>query len=208
MNATQATDPACAVGRSGSDDAIDLQRITTGDSGGLTDLYDRHSAGIFGLALRITNDRSMAEDVVQEAFVSVWKNAARFDPARGSGRTWILAITHHRAIDAVRRRRGLVMSLDGEDGLPVWAPAGPDVWPEVSQRLDRAAVQLALAALPEVQRRSIELAYFGGLTQEEIAVATGAPLGTVKSRVRLGLLRLRKSLRQSDLEQGSIVTAI
>ncbi len=191
MNATQATDPACAVSRSGSDDAIDLQRIITGDSGGLTDLYDRHSAGIFGLALRITNDRSMAEDVVQEAFVSVWKNAARFDPARGSGRTWIL-----------------VMSLDGEDGLPVWAPAGPDVWPEVSQRLDRAAVQLALAALPEVQRRSIELAYFGGLTQEEIAVATGAPLGTVKSRVRLGLLRLRKSLRQSDLEQGSIVTAI
>lgn len=205
MNGTQAAHPRHSLDR--GTDAVDLQRIAAGDSGGVADIYDRHSAVVFGLAMRIANDRAIAEDVVQETFVSVWRCASGFDPAKASARTWILTIAHHRAVDAVRRRRRPVISLNGdEDGAPVWAPAGPDVWPEVCARLDGAAVRLALAELPHVQRRTIELAYFGGMTQQEIAETTGAPLGTVKSRVRLGLSGLRRSLSPAYIEPEVIGT--
>lgn len=188
-----------------SADAVCLERIAGGDSGGIADLYDRHSAAAFGLAMRVTNDRGLAEDAVQETFISVWRDAARFDPARASARTWILAIAHRRAVDAVRRRRRPVISLDVEhDGRPLWNPAGPDVWPAVSARLDGAAVQLALSALPEAQRQTIEMAYFGGLTQQEIAARTSAPLGTVKGRVRLGLAALRDLLAPPESEDAVI----
>jgi len=188
-----------ATARRSSTDTADLQRIVAGDAGGVADLYDRHSAMVFGLALRVTNDQGLAEDVVQETFVSVWQAASSFDPTKASARTWILTIAHRRAVDAVRRRRRPVLSLDLNDAdAPMRLPAVPDVWAEVSPRLDRVTVQVALAKLPEAQRLSLELAYFDGLTQQEIAAATGVPLGTVKGRVRLGLVRLHELLSADD----------
>lgn len=170
--------------------------MAAGASEAVAELYDRHSSLIFGLALRVTNDRALAEDATQETFVAIWKNAARFDPACGSVRTWILAIAHNRAVDTVRRRRVAVLSLEEDSGAAETVPACADVWPEVSARFDTAAVTRAFASLPKAQRLSIELAYFGGLTQNEIAAATGVALGTAKGRVRLGLARLRELLWQ------------
>ncbi len=148
---------------------------------------------MYGLALRITNDPMLAQDVVQDAFLGVWRNAARFESAKASGRTWIMSITHHRAIDAIRRRRPTV-ELPEPEMPPPAALTMPDIWDEVEGRLDAGAIRAALSRLSEVQRQAIELAYFAGLTQQEIAERTRAPLGTVKSRVRLGLLALREEL--------------
>lgn len=183
---------AIAAGEATDTGAAELQRAASGDAGAIAALYDRYSSAVMGIAMRVTGDREGAEDVVQETFVSIWKNAARFDPTRGSDRSWVLSIAHHRAVDVVRRRRLRQVSLDGDVEIPL--PPGPDVWPEVMGRLDRAAIATALQALPAVQRQCIELAYLGGLTQQEIATLTGAPLGTVKSRVRVGLLRLHDLL--------------
>ncbi len=149
---------------------------------------------MYGLALRITNDPMLAQDVVQEALLGVWRNASRFEPGKASGRTWIMAITHHRAVDAIRRRRPTV-ELPEPEMPPPAALTMPDIWEEVAGRLDSATIRSAMARLSDVQRQAIELAYFGGLTQQEIAERTSAPLGTVKSRVRLGLLALRDELR-------------
>jgi len=194
--------------RRSSTDAADLQRIVAGDAGGVAELYDRHSAMVFGLALRVTNDHGLAEDVVQETFVSVWQGASSFDKTKASARTWILTIAHRRAVDAVRRRRRPVLSLDLNEGdAPMRLPAAPDVWADVSPRLDSATVQLALAELPEAQRHSLLLAYFAGLTQQEIAAATGVPLGTVKGRIRLGLVRLRELLSPADDEYEAVPTS-
>jgi len=174
-------------------DGTALQRIARGELGALDDLYERYKTMAYSIAYRITNDATLAEDVVQEAFLGVWRNAARYVEGRGSVKTWLLSIVHHRAIDAVRRRRATV-ELPERDDVPPAALRLPDVWSEVSASLDADAVRAALASLTDVQREAIELAYFGGLTQVEIAEKTGTPLGTVKSRVRLGLLAMRKVL--------------
>jgi RNA polymerase sigma-70 factor (ECF subfamily) len=156
-------------------------------------LYDRYRAMAYAIALRITADATLAEDVVQDAFLGVWRHAERYAEGRGSVKTWLLAIVHHRAIDAVRRRRPASELPDPELPSPPQLVTG-DVWAEVAGRLDAIEVRAALAALSEVQREAIELAYWGGLSQTEIATRTGAPLGTVKSRMRLGLLALRQQL--------------
>jgi RNA polymerase sigma-70 factor, ECF subfamily len=177
------------------DDEALLDRAARGDQGALGMLYDRYQGLMYGLASRITGDSALAQDVVQEAFVGIWRNAARFSADRASARTWMLSITHHRAVDAVRRRRPVSELPDPE--VPPESMVVPDVWPEVNRRLDAASVRAAVSTLSDVQREAIELAYFGGLTQPEIAERTGAPLGTVKSRVRLGLLQLRAALESS-----------
>src|SRR4051794_943752 len=156
-------------------------------------LYDRYRTMAYSIALRITSDASTAEDVVQDAFLGAWRNAARYVDARGSVKTWLLSIVHHRAVDAVRRRRPTI-ELPDHEGAPQSALTLPDIWPEVSAGLDREAVQAALGGLSEVQREALEMAYFGGLTQLEIAARTNTPLGTVKSRMRLGLLSMRRVL--------------
>ena len=172
-----------------------LGRLATGvDEAALSELYDRYQAQMYGLAMRITNDSALAQDSVQEAFVGVWRNAARYAEGRASVRTWILSITHHRAIDILRRRRATTPLPEIDDGSE--ALTVPDVWPEVARATDAAAVRAALETLPEAQRRAIELAYFGGLTQTEIADREDIPLGTVKGRVRLGLASLRKALEE------------
>ena len=175
-----------------SDEAL-LERLAAGpDERALSDLYDRYQAQMYGLAMRITRDPALAQDAVQEAFVGVWRNAARYAAGRSTVRTWMLSIAHHRAIDIVRRRRPTTALPETETADA--ALSSPDVWPEVAQTLDRAAVTSAMATLPDAQRDAIQLAYFEGLTQVEIAERTSTPLGTVKSRVRLGLLAMRRVL--------------
>ncbi len=170
-----------------------LVRLADGELDALGDLYDRYKTMAYSIAYRITNDATLAEDVVQEAFLGAWRNAARYVEGRGSVKTWLLAIVHHRAIDAVRRRRP-TSELPDVELPPPDALRLPDVWAEVAAGLDAATVHGALATLSDVQREAIELAYFNGLTQQEIADQTATPLGTVKSRVRLGLLAMRRYL--------------
>ena len=180
---------------SGSSDEALLQRLAeTADESALSELYDRYQAVMYGLAMRITNDAGLAQDAVQEAFVGIWRNAARYVSGRASVRTWMLSITHHRAVDVIRRRRATTALPESDASATDEALTVPDVWPEVARAFDGAAVRTAVAQLPDVQREAIELAYFGGLTQVEIAERTDAPLGTVKSRVRLGLQQMRRQL--------------
>jgi RNA polymerase sigma-70 factor (ECF subfamily) len=175
-----------------TDEAL-LEDAAHGDQGAIAVLYDRYKGVMYGLASRITGDPALAQDAVQEAFVGIWRNASRFSSAKASARTWMLSIAHHRAVDMVRRRRPTIDLPDPELPPPAQL-VSVDIWPEISQRLDADSVRAAMLTLSGVQREAIELAYFGGLTQQEIAARTGAPLGTVKSRVRLGLLQLRASL--------------
>ena len=189
--------PTGLRGRSASptDDAdrAVLALVNAGQLDALQELYDRYRVMAYSIALRITSDSSLAEDVVQDAFLGVWRNASRYVEGRGSVKTWVLAIVHHRAVDAVRRRRPTTELPERED-IPPPQLTVPDIWPDVAAELDRAEIAAALATLSPAQREAIELAYWGGLTQQEIAERTGAPLGTVKSRVRLGLLALRGAL--------------
>jgi len=178
-----------------------MDRLAGGDLGALDLLYEQYGAMAISIAYRITGDRSAAEDVVQDAFLGAWRNAGRYAGARGSVRTWLLSIVHHRAIDAIRRRRPTVELPDPEATLPD-ALTLPDAWGEVELRLDREAVWEAITQISDVQREAIELAYFGGLTQTEIAERTGVPLGTVKGRLRLGLQGLRAALLASDRGTG------
>jgi RNA polymerase sigma-70 factor (ECF subfamily) len=184
--------PVAAAERDPADETL-LERVAGGDPDALSELYERYRTVTYSVALKITANPSAAEDVVQEAFLGVWRNASRYVSARGSVKTWILAIVHHRAIDSLRRRRP-TSELPESDAPPPTSLVLPDIWPEVAGRLDRDAIAAALATLSPIQREALELAYYGGLTQQEIAARTGAPLGTVKSRVRLGLLAMRAAL--------------
>ena len=200
------SDPEIAThGATGSEadrtDRVQMERLAAGDLGALDSLYDQYGAMAYSIAYRITGDRTAAEDVVQEAFLGAWRNAARYVDARGSVRTWLLSIVHHRAIDAIRRRRPTVELPESESSLPDSLTL-PDTWAAVELSLDREAVQAALTTISDVQREAIELAYFGGLTQTEIAQRTGVPLGTVKGRLRLGLQGLRAALTIPGVGRG------
>jgi len=157
-------------------------------------LYDRLSRQAFGLAYRILGDGPSAEDVVQEAFLALWRRAERIDPARGKLSSLVLTLVHHRAIDVLRANRGQQsrqMSVDLAEVEKIDA----DVSERVLQSLSRDNVRAALAGVPDDQRRAIEMAYFEGLTHIEIAEALELPLGTVKSRLRLGLEKMRAALK-------------
>jgi RNA polymerase sigma-70 factor (ECF subfamily) len=191
--------PGRPVSTVDDDDRQVLARIANGELNALEALYDRYRTMAYSIALRVTGDAALAEDVLQEAFLGAWRHAGRYAEERGSVKTWLLAIVHHRAVDALRRRRPTNALPETEDVTP--APLTvPDLWGEVSADLDADTVRGALDVLPDVQREAIELAYFGGLTQQEIATRTGAPLGTVKGRMRLALLAMRRHL----LEQGVV----
>lgn len=169
-------------------DAELLAAIAASDPDALVALYDRYGRLAFGLAYRILGDAFLAEEVVQDAFMNVWRNAAKFDANRGAVRSWLLAIVHHRAVDRLREWRGKAPEVNLDDAALTLA--APDVWGALLDQLELESVQQALAALPEEQRLALELAYFQGLTHQEIAERTGWPLGTVKSRLRLGLAKL------------------
>ena len=205
------TEPGASVpGRlaSAADDAdrAALERIAAGEDGAIEILYERYKSMAYALAIRITGDVALGEDVVQDAFVGAWRNAARYEQGRGSVKTWLLSIVHHRAIDATRRRRPTTELPESDAPTPPSLTL-PDVWAEVAGRLDRDTVLAALGTLSDVQREALELGYFGGLTQQEIAERTGAPLGTVKSRMRLGLLTMRRALTGEESVAGSDRTA-
>jgi len=201
MNESQTGLRGRSVSPTDDADRAVLALVTAGQLDALQELYDRYRIMAYSIALRITTDPSLAEDVVQDAFLGVWRNASRYVEGRGSVKTWLLSIVHHRAVDAVRRRRPTTELPERED-VPPPALTLPDVWGEVAGNLDRAEIATAMATLTDVQREAIELAYWGGLTQQEIAERTGAPLGTVKSRVRLGLLSLRRALVGDDGAEG------
>ena len=174
-----------------SDEEI-LEAVGRGDDDALGILYDRFGRIAYGLAFRILRDAALAEDAVQEAFLAVWRSADAYKRQRAKPSTWILTVVHRRAVDLVRReerRRGEPLEAAPE---PTTAPADEDV----TLRDRRAAVQAALTALPGDQRQALELAYYGGLTQSELAERLGVPLGTVKSRMFAGLGRLRELLAE------------
>ena len=157
-------------------------------------IFDRHSGAAFSLAYRMCGRRSLAEEIVQEAFMSLWRSTARYDPSRGSVRSWVLRVVHNRTIDAFRRE----LSSSSHDVSDEWIseilPARDCIEDEVERRSDARLVRSALDGLPSDQRQVIELAYFGGFSHTQIAAALGLPAGTVKGRMRLGLSKLRLAL--------------
>jgi len=178
-------------------DAAILRQIAERDPRGVELLYDRYGGVAFALAYRLLGERGSAEDVVQEAFLNVWRQGATYDTRRGTVRTWLLTIVHHRAIDQMRSARskaGADTVID--DALPL--PAKEDTWTEVVQNLEHERIRLAMATLPPEQRQVVDLAYYGGFTHTEIAQRVGIPLGTVKGRMRLALDKLRDLLRVPD----------
>jgi RNA polymerase sigma-70 factor (ECF subfamily) len=160
-------------------------------------VYDRHGGAAYSLAYRIVGDRGTAEDVTQEAFLSVWRSGARFDRTRGSVRTWLLGVVRNRAIDALRRQATRAPTVELElDRLPDRSPTAQLTDTEALRHEAAREVRGALAALPADQLKVIELAYFGGLTHSEIAQALGMPLGTVKGRMRLAMDKIRSTLAE------------
>lgn len=163
--------------------------------------YDRHAAAAYSLAYRIVGDAKIAEDVTQEAFLSIWRSRAGYDAARGSVRSWTLVVLRNRALDALRRSAGRAPKLDLDDDELLEGQAAPERTDiEASRREDARHVHGALAQLPREQSQVLELAYFGGFSQSEIAEMAGLPLGTVKSRMRIGLEKLRVSLAEGVLD--------
>lgn len=180
-----------------SDEAL-LSLIAGSDEDALAELYDRFGGVAYGLALRILRDEALAQDAVQEAFLTVWRTADRFLAERAQARTWVLTIVHRRTVDLLRRedrRRS-----DSLEGAP--EPAAPErVDEEATVRFERRIVQQALQQLTPEQREALELGYYGGMSQSELAERLGVPLGTIKSRMFSGLSRLRELLALAGLEE-------
>jgi RNA polymerase sigma factor (sigma-70 family) len=172
-----------------SDEAL-VALVSRSDESALAELYDRIGGTAYGLAYRVLRDEALAEDAVQEAFLGLWRSAGSFVPERAMASTWILTLVHRRAVDVVRReQRRRTEPLEAAPE-PAEGSAEEAAW----LRLDRERVQAALAQLPDQQREAIELAYYGGYTQSELADRLGQPVGTIKSRMFAGLARLRELL--------------
>ena len=180
-----------------SDEAL-LEAVAGDDEAALGELYDRFGRIAYGLALRVVRDASLAEDAVQEAFLQVWRGAGSYRPERAKASTWLLTFVHRRAVDLVRREER--RRAEPVEALP--DPAGPSADEEAVRSSRRQVVRDALRALPSEQRQAIELAYYGGLTQSELADRLGQPLGTIKSRMFTGLQRLRTLLDEAGFDSS------
>ncbi len=170
-----------------SDHAL-VATVRSGDQGAMTALYDRYSSIVYSVALRVLQDTGAAEDVLQDIFMQLWRNPAAFDASRGNMAAWLAVIARHRAIDALRRRR------PENDIADVIVSVEPDLASEADRSRTMDKVRGALQTMPVPQRSALEMAYFEGLTHTEISEKTGEPLGTIKTRIRTGLLSLRKVL--------------
>jgi RNA polymerase sigma-70 factor (ECF subfamily) len=187
---------AVAVDLSEARDLDLVRRIAGGDEDAFRGLFRRYAPNALALARRVARQPFLAEEIVQEAFLAVWRNPAGYDRGRGSVKSWLMAVVHHRAVDAVRREESQRRRADdaqAADAVPL-----QDIADAVAEEVDlpgeRRAVRTALEGLPDEQRQVIELMYFGGLSQTAIAVRLDLPLGTVKSRTLLGMRRLRRAL--------------
>jgi RNA polymerase sigma factor (sigma-70 family) len=180
-----------------SDEAV-VALVARSDQSALAELYDRFGRVAYGVALRILRDEKLAEDAVQEGFLAAWRNADRFMPERAKASTWVLTLVHRRAVDLVRREnRRRAESLSDDADYAASDSAEDDAW----LRLERERVQDALRKLPDQQREALELAYYGGFTQSELAERLGQPVGTIKSRMFSGLARLRELLADPGPEE-------
>jgi RNA polymerase sigma-70 factor (ECF subfamily) len=181
-----------------SDEAL-VALVARGDETALGELYDRVGRIAYGLAYRVLRDERLAEDAVQEGFLAAWRTAAAFSAERAKASTWVLTLVHRRAVDLVRREeRRRTEPLPEDDRAP--AATSPPAEEAAWLRFDRERVQEALRALPDTQREAIELAYYGGFSQAELAERLGLPLGTIKSRMFAGLARLRELLDEAGTE--------
>ena len=183
-----------------SDDALGdarrADRIRGGDAAALGELYDRHAAAALAVAMRVVGGRAEAEDVVHDAFVAVWRKIDRFDARRGSLRAWLLTVVRNRAIDRVRARRTAV-DVDEADDRSLLRTGPNPTWEAALDRTAANDLRQAMEALPDEQRRAVELAYFEGYTYREVAEITGVPAGTANGRLRLALAKLREALTGS-----------
>jgi RNA polymerase sigma-70 factor, ECF subfamily len=170
------------------DDAALIARLRARDESAMSDLYDRYSAVVYGVALRVLRDTTAAEDVLQEVFLQLWRKPQAFDPDRGRLAPWLAVIARNRAIDLLRKR-----PLEGDiEELPI--STGVNLEDAAAQRLAIGKVRAVVAGLPAEQRKTLEMAFFEGMTHSEIAAKTGEPLGTIKTRIRSALLAVRKAL--------------
>lgn len=188
------------------EDAELVARIVDGDVEALGAIYDRYQRPVYSLCLRVTHDRGAAEEVMQEVFVRLWKSAASFEPGRGRVSAWLLRIAHNLSLNEVRRRSSRpVIAYEADWEVESGGVADADLQDDPAMAAwltERAtAIRRALGELPAPQRQAIELAFFDGLTQAEIAAATGDPLGTVKSRIRIGMQRLRDVLIAAGIDE-------
>ena len=189
---------AAALQRLADEELMDL--VARSDAAAFSAIYDRHSAAAFSLAYRMVGRRNQAEDVVQEAFLSLWRAGGRYDAKRGSVRTWVLGIVHNRAIDSLRRATVHDSRRASDEGIEERFGAVDRTDLEAARRTEAGEIRAALEVLPPDQLKVIELAYFGGFTHSEIAEMLNTPLGTVKGRMRLGLEKLRGVLGEGAAE--------
>jgi RNA polymerase sigma-70 factor, ECF subfamily len=191
-------DPAPPDLRSLADEDL-MQLVRAGNPQAFQLVYERHSGVAFSLAYRMVGSRNAAEDVVQEAFLSIWRSGARYERARGSVRTWVLGIVHHRAIDQLRRSYVHDRRRASDEGIEERFEAKERTEAEVARRDEAQTIRTAMDTLPAEQCHVIELAYFGGFTHTEIAEMLDTPIGTVKGRMRLGLEKMRGQLRTAEV---------
>jgi RNA polymerase sigma-70 factor (ECF subfamily) len=188
-------DPAVSRGSNaaGPDPALLLRQCARGDESAFADLYDLVSARVYGLVLRVVRDPAQSEEVSQEAFLDIWRTSARFDPAKGSALSWMLTIAHRKAVDRVRSAQAAT-DREGVYGSRTQERAFDHTAESVERSLDAQRVHRALESLTDTQRGAVELAYLGGYTHTEVAALLDVPLGTAKTRIRDGLIRLRDTL--------------
>jgi RNA polymerase sigma-70 factor (ECF subfamily) len=176
-----------------------MQLVQGGNPRAFEMVYERHAGVAFSLAYRMVGNRNAAEDAVQEAFLSIWRSGARYERSRGSVRTWVLGIVHHRAIDQLRRSSVHDKRRASDEGIEERFEARDRTDVEVARRDEARTVRTAMDTLPSEQCQVIELAYFGGFTHTEIAEMLETPIGTIKGRMRLGLEKLRNQMRIAEV---------